>query len=323
MPAARRWRERLAALGLGLEGRLGDRMGLLSGGQRQAVALLMATMAPSKILLLDEHTAALDPRTAEFVLGADARLVAELRLTTLMVTHSMQQALSHGDRLLMLHEGRICLDVAGEAKARLGVEDLLAEFRRRRGVASSTTTRCCSAEAPWCVTPVTAEYAYLADAWRALGHHRSMEHGLRSQATRAWTTIMKNSQKSRSWSTFGLMLIGATAGLPSAAGALTLTVNRKADAVDAQPGNGICATAAAKCSLRAAIQEANAWNGTDTIKVPAGTYALTLKGKGETAGATGDLNITNSIVVEGAGAAKTIIDGGVCADVDDPDCTSD
>jgi putative ABC transport system ATP-binding protein len=127
-----RWRERLASLGLGLEGRLGDRMGLLSGGQRQAVALLMATMAPSKILLLDEHTAALDPRTAEFVLDLTARLVGELRLTTLMVTHSMHQALSLGDRLLMLHEGRICLDVAGEAKARLGVEDLLAEFRWRR-----------------------------------------------------------------------------------------------------------------------------------------------------------------------------------------------
>lgn len=134
-PAGRaRWRERLAALGLGLESRLGDRMGLLSGGQRQAVALLMATLAPSKVLLLDEHTAALDPRTAEFVLALTTRLVAELRLTTLMVTHSMHQALGHGDRLLMLHEGRIVLDVAGEAKARLGVEDLLAEFKRSRGV---------------------------------------------------------------------------------------------------------------------------------------------------------------------------------------------
>jgi putative tryptophan/tyrosine transport system ATP-binding protein len=129
-----RWRERLADLGLGLEGRLGDRMGLLSGGQRQAVALLMATLAPSRILLLDEHTAALDPRTAEFVLELTMRLVGELRLTTLMVTHSMQQALALGDRLLMLHEGRICLDVQGEAKARLSVEDLLGEFRRRRGV---------------------------------------------------------------------------------------------------------------------------------------------------------------------------------------------
>ena len=95
----------------------------------------MATMAPSKILLLDEHTAALDPRTAEFVLELTRRLVGELRLTTLMVTHSMHQALSLGDRLLMLHEGRIVLDVAGEAKTRLTVEDLLAEFRRTRGVA--------------------------------------------------------------------------------------------------------------------------------------------------------------------------------------------
>jgi putative tryptophan/tyrosine transport system ATP-binding protein len=130
----KRWRDRLADLGLGLEGRLGDRMGLLSGGQRQAVALLMATMAPSKILLLDEHTAALDPRTAEFVLELTRKLVGQLRLTTLMVTHSMQQAVGLGDRLLMLHEGRMCLDVAAETKARLGVEDLLTEFRRRRGM---------------------------------------------------------------------------------------------------------------------------------------------------------------------------------------------
>ncbi|MGD9511266.1 MAG: ABC transporter ATP-binding protein [Geminicoccaceae bacterium] len=129
-----RWRERLTALGLGLEGRLADRMALLSGGQRQAVALLMATMAPSKILLLDEHTAALDPRTAEFVLDLTRRLVSELRLTTLMVTHSMHQALALGDRLLMLHEGRICLDVTGGAKSRLTVEDLLAEFKRTRGI---------------------------------------------------------------------------------------------------------------------------------------------------------------------------------------------
>jgi putative ABC transport system ATP-binding protein len=128
-----RWRDRLAELGLGLENRLGDRMGLLSGGQRQSVALLMATMAPSKILLLDEHTAALDPRTADLVIDLTRKLVAELRLTTLMITHSMHQALSCGSRLLMLHEGRICLDVDGEAKTRLTPEDLLAEFRRRRG----------------------------------------------------------------------------------------------------------------------------------------------------------------------------------------------
>jgi putative ABC transport system ATP-binding protein len=133
-PARReRWRERLAALGLGLEGRLGDRMGLLSGGQRQAASLLMATLAPLKILLLDEHTAALDPRTAALVADLTRRLVAEGRLTTLMITHSMQQALSLGDRLLMLHEGRIVLDHAGAEKAGLTVQDLLDEFARRRG----------------------------------------------------------------------------------------------------------------------------------------------------------------------------------------------
>ncbi len=133
-PARReRWRERLATLGLGLEGRLGDRMGLLSGGQRQAASLLMATLAPLKILLLDEHTAALDPRTAGLVAELTRRLVAEGRLTTLMITHSMQQALSLGDRLLMLHEGRIVLDHAGAEKAGLTVQDLLDEFARRRG----------------------------------------------------------------------------------------------------------------------------------------------------------------------------------------------
>lgn len=128
-----RWRERLATLGLGLEGRLGDRMGLLSGGQRQAAALLMATLAPLRILLLDEHTAALDPKTAELVMELTRRLVAEGRLTTLMITHSMSQALEHGDRLLMLHEGRIVLDHAGAEKQRLTVQDLLDEFARRRG----------------------------------------------------------------------------------------------------------------------------------------------------------------------------------------------
>jgi putative ABC transport system ATP-binding protein len=132
-PARReRWRERLATLGLSLEGRLGDRMGLLSGGQRQAASLLMATLAPLKILLLDEHTAALDPRTAALVADLTRRLVAEGRLTTLMITHSMQQALDLGDRLLMLHEGRIVLDHAGAEKAGLTVQVLLDEFARRR-----------------------------------------------------------------------------------------------------------------------------------------------------------------------------------------------
>jgi putative ABC transport system ATP-binding protein len=129
-----RWRQLLADLGLGLERRLDDRMGLLSGGQRQATSLLMATLAPLKILLLDEHTAALDPSTAELVMTLTARLVATHHLTTLMITHSMRQALAYGDRLLMLHEGRIVLDVTGPAKARLTVEILLDTFARQRGL---------------------------------------------------------------------------------------------------------------------------------------------------------------------------------------------
>ncbi len=126
-------RARLARLGLGLEKRLGDPMGLLSGGQRQAVSLLMATLAPMQILLLDEHTAALDPKTAEFVLELTREIVAEQRLTTLMVTHSMRQALDCGTRTIMLHEGRICLDVAGPARAGLDVPDLVARFGEVRG----------------------------------------------------------------------------------------------------------------------------------------------------------------------------------------------
>jgi putative ABC transport system ATP-binding protein len=128
-----RCRELLARLGLGLEQRLGDPMGLLSGGQRQAVSLLMATLAPMKILLLDEHTAALDPKTAEFVLGLTREIVAEQRLTTLMVTHSMRHALDCGSRTIMLHEGRICFDVAGAARAGLDVPDLVALFAQVRG----------------------------------------------------------------------------------------------------------------------------------------------------------------------------------------------
>ncbi|MGQ9368457.1 ABC transporter ATP-binding protein [Azospirillum sp. A39] len=128
-----RFRERIAELGLGLENRLGDRMGLLSGGQRQAVSLLMATLAGCKILLLDEHTAALDPATAGFVLDLTRRIVADGRLTALMVTHSMRQALDYGDRTVMLHEGRVVLDVAGGQRAGLDVPHLLALFARQRG----------------------------------------------------------------------------------------------------------------------------------------------------------------------------------------------
>ncbi|WP_018717786.1 ABC transporter ATP-binding protein [Arhodomonas aquaeolei] len=129
----RAFRERIAELNLGLEDRLGDRMGLLSGGQRQAVSLLMATMNPMRILLLDEHTAALDPRTANFVMGLTDRFVGESGLTTLMVTHSMRQALDHGDRTVMLHEGRVVLDVSGEERRGMKVEDLLHMFEKVRG----------------------------------------------------------------------------------------------------------------------------------------------------------------------------------------------
>ncbi|WCM91420.1 ABC transporter ATP-binding protein [Acidovorax sp. NCPPB 2350] len=127
------FRERLATLGLGLENRLADRIGLLSGGQRQAVSLLMAALQPSRILLLDEHTAALDPRTADFVLQLTARIVAESRLTAMMVTHSMRQALDVGDRTVMLHQGQVVLDVSGEERSRLDVPDLLRMFETVRG----------------------------------------------------------------------------------------------------------------------------------------------------------------------------------------------
>ena len=127
------FRAHLATLGLGLENRLTDRIGLLSGGQRQAVSLLMAALQPSRILLLDEHTAALDPRTADFVLQLTARIVTEKQLTTMMVTHSMRQALDIGDRTVMLHQGQVVLDVAGEERKGLDVPDLLQMFEKVRG----------------------------------------------------------------------------------------------------------------------------------------------------------------------------------------------
>ena len=127
------FRERLATLGLGLENRLTDRIGLLSGGQRQAVSLLMAALQPSRILLLDEHTAALDPRTADFVLRLTERIVAESQLTTMMVTHSMRQALDVGERTVMLHQGQVVLDVSGEERKRMDVPDLLHMFEKVRG----------------------------------------------------------------------------------------------------------------------------------------------------------------------------------------------
>jgi putative ABC transport system ATP-binding protein len=105
----------------------------LSGGQRQAVSLLMASLQPSRILLLDEHTAALDPKTADFVLKLTAKIVSESKLTTMMVTHSMRQALDYGERTVMLHQGQVVLDVEGEKRAGLDVPDLLRMFEKTRG----------------------------------------------------------------------------------------------------------------------------------------------------------------------------------------------
>jgi putative ABC transport system ATP-binding protein len=127
------FRERLRQLGLGLEGRLKDRVGLLSGGQRQALTMLMATMVRPEILVLDEHTAALDPKTADQILRLTEELVREQKLTTLMVTHNMRQALSLGNRLIMMHQGKIILDVAGEEKARMKTEDLIERFYTIKG----------------------------------------------------------------------------------------------------------------------------------------------------------------------------------------------
>ena len=123
------YRDLLAPIGLGLESRLDARVGVLSGGQRQALALVMATMSGSRLLLLDEHLAALDPKTAETVMELTARLVAEQKLTTFMITHNMAEAIRWGDRLLMMHRGRIVFDTAGEAKRALTVPDLIAKFR--------------------------------------------------------------------------------------------------------------------------------------------------------------------------------------------------
>lgn len=125
--------ERLKVLGLGLENRLDDKVGLLSGGQRQAVSLLMAATGDSKVLLLDEHTAALDPKTAEFVLDLTRQIVGELKLTAVMVTHSMAQALHTGERTVMFHRGRIVFDAAGPERDALEVGDLMELFKREQG----------------------------------------------------------------------------------------------------------------------------------------------------------------------------------------------
>lgn len=127
------YKERLSALGLGLEDRLTSKVGLLSGGQRQALTLLMATLKKPRLLLLDEHTAALDPKTAAKVLEATDRIVGEDHLTTLMITHNMKDAIAHGNRLIMMYEGHVIYDVAGEEKKNLKVSDLLAKFEEVSG----------------------------------------------------------------------------------------------------------------------------------------------------------------------------------------------
>jgi len=130
-----KYKKLLADLELGLEDRLSAKVGLLSGGQRQAVTLLMATLNRPKLLLLDEHTAALDPKTAAKVLEITDRIVTENKLTTLMITHNMHDAIAHGNRLIMMHEGKIIVDVSGEEKKKLTVEDLLGLFAKASGKA--------------------------------------------------------------------------------------------------------------------------------------------------------------------------------------------
>lgn len=127
------YKERLKILDLGLEDRLTAKVGLLSGGQRQALTLLMATLKKPKVLLLDEHTAALDPKTAAKVLDVTDRIVSRDHLTTIMITHNMKDAIAHGNRLVMMYEGRIIYDVAGEEKRNLKVADLLAKFEQVSG----------------------------------------------------------------------------------------------------------------------------------------------------------------------------------------------
>ncbi|MDD3777362.1 MAG: ATP-binding cassette domain-containing protein [Actinomycetota bacterium] len=122
------YREMLKELELGLENRLSSKVGLLSGGQRQALTLLMATLKKPKLLLLDEHTAALDPKTAQKVLELSDQIIEESNLTTLMVTHNMRDAIKHGNRLIMMYEGQIILDIRGKEKQQLTVEDLVKRF---------------------------------------------------------------------------------------------------------------------------------------------------------------------------------------------------
>ena len=127
------YKELLRSLDLGLEDRMTAKVGLLSGGQRQALTLLMATLKKPRLLLLDEHTAALDPKTAAKVLDTTEKIVQRDKLTTLMITHNMRDAIAHGNRLIMLYDGRIVVDIAGEEKKKLTVEQLLALFSKASG----------------------------------------------------------------------------------------------------------------------------------------------------------------------------------------------
>lgn len=127
------YKEKLKELDLGLEDRLTSKVGLLSGGQRQAVTLLMASLQKPKLLLLDEHTAALDPKTAKKVLALTTKIIEENQLTALMVTHNMRDAITFGNRLIMMHEGKIVFDIKGEEKKKLSVEDLLEKFEQVSG----------------------------------------------------------------------------------------------------------------------------------------------------------------------------------------------
>ena len=131
------YREMVKELDLGLEDRMTSKVGLLSGGQRQAITLLMATLKKPKLLLLDEHTAALDPKTAAKVLELSEKIVQEHHLTTLMITHNMKDAIKYGNRLIMMYEGRIIYDVRGEEKRALHVSDLLARFEQISGDAAA------------------------------------------------------------------------------------------------------------------------------------------------------------------------------------------
>ena len=128
-----RYKEALKELDLGLEDRLSSKVGLLSGGQRQAITLLMASLKKPKLLLLDEHTAALDPKTAAKVRAISDKIIQEHQLTAMMVTHNMKDAIAHGNRLIMMHEGKIIYDVSGEEKKNLKVADLLAKFEEVSG----------------------------------------------------------------------------------------------------------------------------------------------------------------------------------------------